>query len=230
MLANVTIRARGGVVAILGPNGSGKTSLLRTLATVAAPGSGTLRIDGRDPLDRDQRVEIRRSLGYAPQAMRFHPRTRVFDAIDFVATLRLECSTVERQRETWRVMELLDLDRVAAERLGSLSEGNRQRVTLAQGLLGPPRFAVFDEPLVALDPEIRLRAQEALADLGRSCTIVVASHLVNEAAEFADQVIVLGDGSPAFTGTPAELVARASAPGATAAHGYLSVRQTSIVQ
>ncbi len=225
VVTDLTIRARGGVVAVLGPNGSGKTSLLRTLATVVAPAGGTLRIDGLDPNVKAQRTTIRESLAYTPQALRFAPRTRVFDAVDYVATLRLDATTAARQWETWRVLDRLDLGREASSRVGDLSEGTRQRVALAQGLLGDPRFAIFDEPLVALDPEIRLRAQEAIADLSRTCTIVVASHLVNEAVSFADQVIVMGDhGSPVFTGSPAELLAAAPEPDPTPAHGYLAVR------
>ncbi len=222
VLANVSLRARGGVIAVLGPNGSGKTTLLRALATVTSQAAGLIRVDGLDPTDPSQRLQVRSFLGYGPQAMRFHPRTKVFDAVDYVATLRLDLPTAPRQRETWRVIDVLDLGRLAGNRLSSLSEGNRQRVTIAQGLLGPPRFAVFDEPLVSLDPEIRLRCQNALGDLGRRCTIVMASHLVNEAASFADQVIVLGQGQPAFVGTPAQLIAEGG--GQTATHGYLAVR------
>ncbi len=212
-LRNVSFSSNGGVIALLGPNGSGKTTLLRALATVASVESGAIRVDGLDIAEPENRDIVRSWLGYGPQATRFHPATRVFDALDYVATLRLPLERRQRQREVWRMIDEFQLRDEVSKRVDELSEGNRQRVTIAQAMLGPPRLVVLDEPLVALDPEIRLQAQGAIAAIARTTTVVMASHFVEEAAALADLLVVfarpetMGEHgrSILFAGTPDEL-------------------------
>ncbi len=183
------------------------------MATVTGVDSGSIRVDGLDIADVSNRETVRSWIGYGPQATRFHAATKVFDALDYVATLRLPLEQRLRQREVWRMLDQFELREEASRTVGELSEGNRQRVTIAQAMMGPPRVAILDEPLVALDPEIRMATSASISALARTTTIVMASHFVEEAASLADLVVVLakpssvdeGASSVLFAGTPAEL-------------------------
>lgn len=208
-LDGVTLFAQGGITAVLGPNGSGKSTLLRCAATVMMPDSGTVRIDGLDPNREPERIEARRRIGYAPQEAGFDARTRVFDAIDYLAVLKGLGSDRQRRRAVFEVLERVGLGERIGERVGDLSGGMRRRLVLAQALLGGPTLLILDEPGAGLDPDERLRLREILAERRRTTTVLVATHLTDEAAA-ADAVVVLGPGSVRFAGTPHQLAARAS--------------------
>lgn len=207
-LDGVDLHLHGGVVTVLGPNGSGKTTLLRCLATVLAPDDGTLHIDGLDVRAEADRVEIRRRLGYLPQEPGFASRARVFDVVDYLAVLKGLDDDRSRRRSVFEALDLVGLADRASERIGELSGGMRRRLGLAQALLGSPRLLVLDEPSAALDPDERLRLREVIGDLRHRATIVVSSHLTDEAA-LGDVVVVLVDGATRFVGTPADLADRA---------------------
>lgn len=208
-LTDVTLFAQGGITAVLGPNGSGKSTLLRCAATVMTPDSGTVRIDGLDPNREAELVEARRRLGYAPQEAGFDARTRVFDAIDYLAVLKGIGGDRRRRRAVFEVLDRVGLSDRVGDRAGDLSGGMRRRLVLAQALLGGPTLLILDEPGAGLDPDERLRLREILAERRRTTTVLVATHLTDEAAS-ADTVVVLGSGTVRFAGTPGQLAAHAT--------------------
>jgi ABC-2 type transport system ATP-binding protein len=207
-LVDVTLFAQGGITALLGPNGSGKSTLLRCAATVMTPDSGTVRIDGLDPNREAELVEARRRLGYAPQDAGFDMRTRVFDAIDHLAVLKGVGADRRRRRAVFEALDRVGLSDRIVDRVGDLSGGMRRRLVLAQALLGGPTLLILDEPGAGLDPDERLRLREILAERRRTTTVLVATHLTDEAAS-ADTVVVLGSGTVRFAGTPAQLASHA---------------------
>lgn len=208
-LSDVTLLAEGGITAVLGPNGCGKSTLLRTIATVIAPDSGAITIDGLDPRREQERTEARRRLGYAPQEAGFDDRLRVFDAVDYVGVLKGIGETRRRRRSVFEALDRVGLASRVGERVGELSGGMKRRLVLAQALLGSPSLLVFDEPGAGLDPDERLRLRAVLAERRRTTTVLLATHLTDEAA-VADTVIVLTAGSVRFAGTPAQLAAHAA--------------------
>ncbi len=204
----VTARAAGGITVVLGANGAGKTTLLRCLATVLAPDRGSIRIDGLDPTVESERIEIRRRLGYLPQDGTFSRTARCFDVLDYIAVLKEHRDDRARTQLVFDALDRVGLRDRAADRIESLSSGMSQRVALAAAILGSPRLLVLDEPAAGLDPDERLRCREILAERRTSATIILSTHLTDEAVD-ADTVIVLVDGRIRFAGTPDRLAARA---------------------
>jgi ABC-2 type transport system ATP-binding protein len=208
-LAGATFAAGTGVTGLLGPNGAGKTTLLRILATVAAPGGGRVRLLGRDPRDAQDRLEIRRRLGYLPQEPGFHRGFTVTEFVDYVAILKEMTGRAERRAEVRRVVDLVGLTDVADRRIRALSGGMRRRVGVAQALLGEPELVVLDEPTAGLDPEQRLRFRDLLSRIGEDRTVVLSTHQTEDVAALCPHVVVLDGGRTVFDGTPSALTASA---------------------
>jgi ABC-2 type transport system ATP-binding protein len=198
----VSLSAARGVIGLLGPNGAGKTTLLRMLGTVLAPDSGELRLLGLDPGHPQQRVEIRRRLGYLPQSPGLYPGFTPFDLVDYVAVLKEHTDRDWRRHETRRVLESVGLTDVMHKKIRSLSGGMKQRVALAAALLGRPDLLVLDEPATGLDPDQRLQLRSLLS---QSPTVVMSTHNVSEVSALCQTVYVMFSGRIRFAGAPAQL-------------------------
>jgi ABC-2 type transport system ATP-binding protein len=227
-LVDVSFDAVGGVVTLLGPNGAGKTTLLRCLATVLGPDRGSIHVDGLDPRDEHERVRIRRRVGYLPQNPAFAARATVFDVVDHLAILKEIGPARVRHGEVVRVLRDVGLTDRLTTRIGALSGGMVRRVGIAQALLGRPGLVLLDEPAAGLDPEQRLRLRERLSLVGETATVVLSTHLIDEAATFSQALLVLHDGRIVYRGTPAALTATAAgrvwtAPVAPPAHPSVRV-------
>ncbi|MER6207870.1 ABC transporter ATP-binding protein [Streptomyces sp. NPDC001642] len=209
-LDDVSLRLGEGVTGLLGPNGAGKTTLLRVLATAAPADSGSFTVLGHDPGTTAGRQEVRRVLGYLPQAPGFHPDFTAFEFVDYVAILKELTDRAGRHQEVRRVLEEVDLSDVRGKRIKKLSGGMRQRVALAAALVGDPGFLVLDEPTVGLDPEQRMRFRELIARAGEGRTVLLSTHQTEDVAMLCNRVVVMAAGVIRFDGTPAELTARAA--------------------
>ncbi len=194
---------------MLGPNGAGKTTLLRGMATVHPFSQGRCVVDGMDATRPAERTEIRRRLGYLPQAPAFAPRAKVFDAVDHLAVLKELGPRRRRRAEVVRVLEAVGLAERAGSRVGELSGGMLQRLGVAQALLGSPALVVLDEPSTGLDTEQRILLRSRISQLGDVATVVVSTHLIEEAAAFSQRLVVLDRGRIVFVGTPDALGRRA---------------------
>lgn len=209
-LDDVSLTAVGGVITVLGPNGAGKSTLLRSLATVQRASEGTIHVDGLDVAVEPDRTEARRRIGYLPQEPRFAPRATVFDVVDYLAICKEHHDRRSRHREVRRVLELVELADRAGDRVRTLSGGMVRRLGLAQALLGSPRLLVLDEPAAGLDPDQRLQLRDLLSTLGATSTVVVSTHMTDEAAAISSQVVVIADGATRFVGTAPGLTAMAA--------------------
>ncbi len=204
-LAGVSFEIAPGITGLLGPNGAGKTTLLRILATVLAPDGGDLEVLGRDPADGNERLEIRRRLGYMPQEPGFYRNFSAFEFVDYVAILKEMTDRRRRHGEVRRVLELVDLGAVMQRKMKALSGGMRRRVALAQALLGEPELLVLDEPTAGLDPEQRLRFRQLLSQLAQDRTVVLSTHQTEDVAALCQRVVVMDEGAALFDGTVREL-------------------------
>lgn len=200
-LENVDLSAGIGVTGLLGRNGAGKTTLLRILGTVLAPGSGAVRLLGRDCTDPGARVEIRRQLGYLPQDPGLYKSFSAFDFVDYIAILKEINNSRVRHAEVRRVLDLVGLSEVAYRRIRGLSGGMRRRVGIAQALLGDPALLVLDEPTAGLDPEQRGRFLDVISRIGERSTVIMASQRTDDIASLCGQVAVLHAGRIRLTAT-----------------------------
>lgn len=208
-LTGVDLAAQGGLVAVLGPNGAGKTTLLRCLATVLVPDGGSLLIDGLNPKHESDRIEIRRRLGYQPQQVNFAMSARVFDALDYLAVLKGIDDDRRRRQWVFHVLELVGLRDRAHDKVAELSGGMRQRLGLAQAMLGQPSLIVLDEPASGVDPDERFRIRDLIAQRRTDATVIMSTHLTDEAA-VCDTIVVLSEGSVRFVGSPGSLAEQAT--------------------
>lgn len=209
VLDGVDLSIEGGVTAVLGPNGAGKSTLLRCLATVLAPDEGSLLLDGMNPQFEADRIEIRRRLGYLPQDHGLGGSDRVFDTMDLLAVMKEAGDERQRRTMVFDALERVGLAERASDTLDDLSGGMRQRVGVAQALLTAPRLLVLDEPAAGLDPDERRRLREILTERRQRSTVVISTHLTDEAAH-ADTVVVLHAGRVLFVGAPGALAQRAA--------------------
>jgi ABC-2 type transport system ATP-binding protein len=209
-LDDVDLALERGITGLLGPNGAGKTTLLSILATVGEPDAGRVSVFGLDPRQSEQRVEIRRRLGYLPQELGYHRHFTAAAFLDYVAILKEITDRRRRAEEVARVLAAVSLEDRARTRIRALSGGMRQRLGIAQALLGQPDLLVLDEPTAGLDPEQRLRFRELLSGLPGDPVIVLSTHQADDIAAICPHVVVLLQGRVHFTGTPADLAATAA--------------------
>jgi ABC-2 type transport system ATP-binding protein len=205
-LADFSLQMEEGVLGLLGPNGAGKSTLMSILATITAPTSGTFRWNGRDGV-ADPRG-VRASLGYLPQDFGIYEQLTAREFLAYLGRLRGLASSDLRQRVS-EVLELVNLHGSADRRLGGFSGGMRQRVGIAQMLLGDPRLIVVDEPTVGLDPEERVRFRNLLSEIAHRRLVVFSTHIVSDVEAVATWIAVMRKGRLVTMGRPETLLAQA---------------------
>jgi ABC-2 type transport system ATP-binding protein len=201
----VDLEIRPGVTGLLGPNGAGKSTLLRCLATALAPDAGSIRVGGLDPVVAAERTEVRRRVGYLPQNPGLYPNFTAYDLLDYVAVLKELTESRQRRAEVRRVLAEVDLTDRARTKVRKLSGGMRQRLGLAQALLGDPELVILDEPTVGLDPEQRMVFRALVSRLGERRTVLLSTHQTEDVGALCERVVVMNAGRVIFEGTPRAL-------------------------
>ena len=198
-----------GVTGLLGPNGAGKTTLLRCLATALAPDRGRVEAYGLDPAVAAQRTALRRRLGYLPQDPGLYPNFAAAALLDYVAVLKEMTDARRRRAEVRRVLEEVGLTDRAGVKVRKLSGGMRQRLGLAQALLGDPDLLILDEPTVGLDPEQRMLFRALISRLGETRTVLLSTHQTEDVGALCERVVVMRQGRAVYDGTPRGLAEQA---------------------
>ena len=208
-LGGLTFQVRRGEIAgLLGPNGSGKTTTLRILATGLAPTSGRVQVAGFDTTL--QSLEVRRRIGYLPEDVPLYPEMRVAEYLAFRGRLKGLRGTALLLR-LGDVIEQCGLGECAKRPIGVLSRGFRQRTGLADCLLHEPEILLLDEPLAGLDPGQVRAVRDLLQGLGAGRTVLFSTHVLAEAEQLCHQAFILNAGRLAAAGAPARLVAASGA-------------------
>ncbi len=196
---------RGEVVGFLGPNGAGKTTTLRMLAGVFPPSAGRATIDGHDVVTDAARA--RSCLGYFPERIALYTEMTVRAYLRHVGALK-GVPRATRRDAVDRAMEQCGVMDVARLRIGILSKGFRQRVGLAQVLVGDPTVLLLDEPTAGLDPEQVAGMRTLVQDLGRTRAVLLSSHVLAEVELTCDRVVIMNQGRLVAEDSPDALAAR----------------------
>jgi ABC-2 type transport system ATP-binding protein len=182
----------GEIVGLLGPNGSGKSTIFRMLTGYLVPTSGRIEVAGHDVVADS--LAVRRAISYVPEDAPLYEHMRVGEFLHFMAGLKGLRGTMARVAVD-SAAERLDLTRVLTLLTGKLSRGFRQRVSIAQALLGDPKVLVLDEPTSGLDPHQVIAVRDLIQSLAGRHTVLIASHILPEIEKIASRVMILLDGT-----------------------------------
>ena len=201
-LDDVSIEIENGIFGLLGPNGAGKSSLMRTLATLQEADSGTANLDEIDILN--QPAELRKVLGYLPQEFGVYPRITAKQLLDHMAILKGIVKKSQRKEIVNYLLDKVNLYDKRNKSVKSFSGGMKQRVGIAQALIGAPRLIIVDEPTAGLDPSERNRFYNLLADVGKDVIVILSTHIVDDVRELCTKMAIMNLGQIVYQGSPQE--------------------------
>jgi len=179
------------VVGLLGHNGAGKTTIMRMLSGYLEPSAGTIRIGGQ-ALEGNA-ASIQRELGYLPENLPMYPEMMVADYLEYAATLK-GIAPEQRYDAVRQAIVATDLGRRALDPVATLSRGLKQRVGVAQAILGRPRLLILDEPTNGLDPQQTEHMRRLIQELARQATIILSTHIMQEVDAICERVLVIRHG------------------------------------
>jgi ABC-2 type transport system ATP-binding protein len=194
---------QGEVVGFLGPNGAGKTTTMRILAGYMPPTFGTAQVAGFDVIEES--LEVRRRVGYLPESVPLYPDMTVFDYLKFMADLRHLPNGSEMVENA---LEQVQMEQRANGYIANLSKGMRQRIGLAQALLHKPEVLILDEPTIGLDPAQVVEVRNIIREIGKERTVLLSTHILSEAQQLCDRVLIINKGRIVAEDTPENLQAR----------------------
>jgi ABC-type multidrug transport system ATPase subunit len=203
-LNDVSLSVGNGMYGLLGANGAGKSSLMRTIATLQSPSSGSIQFNGTDI--HEQPNIVRACLGYLPQEFGVYPKVSAVELLDHIGVLKGILNTKERKRQIDDLLYQTNLYEHRKKHVHTYSGGMRQRFGIAQALLGDPRIIIVDEPTAGLDPEERHRFLNLLSKIGEEIIVILSTHIVADIYNLCQNMAVLDRGRILVHGNPSDLV------------------------
>jgi ABC-2 type transport system ATP-binding protein len=190
------------VLGFLGPNGAGKTTIMKVLTGFHFPSSGKVLIDGFSVEENPN--ETKQRIGYLPENVPLYGELTPIEYLTFMAESRL---IPKKKRRIYidRVVEQCGLEDAAYKRAETLSKGYRQRLGLAQAILHDPQILILDEPTTGLDPNQIIEIRKLITELGKSKTVILSTHILQEVEAVCSEVLILNEGIIAAKGTPSEI-------------------------
>lgn len=196
--------ADGQICGLLGPNGAGKSTIMNILTGYLSATSGQVTVAGHHlPEEADA---AKACVGYLPEQPPLYPEMTVQEYLTFAAELK-GVKKAERKEQVCRAARRTGLETVLPRLIRSLSKGYKQRVGIAQALLGSPRLIILDEPTVGLDPAQVIEIRKLIRELGRAHTVILSSHILSEVQAVCQQILILSKGHLAAAGSLEELTA-----------------------
>jgi len=193
-LDRITLDVPAGMFGLLGPNGAGKTTLMKILATLLEPDSGAAEMNGIDLINDKPRT--RKMLGYLPQEFGLYPTLTAEQTLHYFARLKGVYDRKERTALVDALFERVNLASARRQRVGGFSGGMRQRLGIAQALIGEPELIIVDEPTAGLDPEERVRFHNLLAEsAGEDAVVILSTHIVSDVSSLCSQMAVIRQGA-----------------------------------
>jgi len=201
-LDNISIEIENGLFGLLGPNGAGKSSLMRTLATLQEADSGSAKINDINIFQQPH--ELRQVLGYLPQEFGVYPRISAEQLLNHLAILKGIIKSSERKEVVRYLLNKVNLYDQRKKSVKGFSGGMKQRIGIAQTLLGNPKLIIVDEPTAGLDPGERNRFYNLLADVGKEVIVILSTHIVDDVRELCTKMAIMNEGRIVYHGTPDE--------------------------
>ncbi|TCL58064.1 ABC-2 type transport system ATP-binding protein [Kineothrix alysoides] len=192
----VTLKLQKGVYGLLGANGAGKTTLMRLICGILKPTGGSVSLDGEDVSSE----EYRSRLGYLPQDFGYYPDFTGTDFLLYMAALK-GLDRTQAKRKAAELLKLVALQDAGKKKIKTYSGGMKQRLGIAQALLGEPQLLILDEPTAGLDPKERVRFRDLIAQLGKDNIVLLSTHIVSDIEHIADSILMMKNGQLIFQGT-----------------------------
>lgn len=193
---------KGQIYGFLGPNGAGKSTTMNIITGYLAATEGTVTIDGKD-VQKDPE-EAKRAIGYLPELPPLYVDMTVREYLEFVAELK-KVPKKERKQQIDEVMEMTQITDMQQRLIKNLSKGYRQRVGLAQAILGYPEVIILDEPTVGLDPKQIIEIRDLIRKLGENHTVILSSHILSEVSAVCDHIMIIAHGKLVASDSPENL-------------------------
>ena len=197
---DISISIKSGMFGLLGPNGAGKSTLMRTIATLQKPDAGTISFNGINVLESPK--EFRSHLGYLPQEFGVYPRITAEQLLNHLATLKGINNKNERKELVDYLLERTNLFDKKNKSVKGFSGGMKQRIGIAQALIGDPKILIVDEPTAGLDPGERNRFYDLLSDVGKDVIVILSTHIVDDVRELCTEMAIMDFGKIVFQGKP----------------------------
>lgn len=198
---------KGEIIGFLGPNGAGKSTTMNMITGYMAPSSGKIFIDGIDIVEEPE--EAKKLIGYLPEQPPLYLDLTVDEYLDFVTEFK-RVPKSRRKADLETIRELVKISDVRGRLIKNLSKGYRQRVGLAQALVGNPPLLILDEPTVGLDPKQIIEIRELIRDLGKEHTVVLSSHILPEISATCHRILIIDKGKIVASDSPENLSGRIS--------------------
>ena len=204
-LDNFSLEISSGMFGLLGPNGAGKSSLMRTLATLQEADSGSAFLGEIDILKNP--IELRKVLGYLPQEFGVYPKITAKQLLDHLVILKGISSRKERKELVRYLLQKVNLYDKRNKEVKGFSGGMKQRIGIAQALIGNPKLIIVDEPTAGLDPGERNRFHNLLADVAEDVIIILSTHIVEDVKELCQNMAIMNHGKLICQGKPQSVIA-----------------------
>lgn len=190
---------KGQIYGFLGPNGAGKSTTMNIITGYLAPSEGRVTIDGKDIQKEPE--EAKKRIGYLPELPPLYMEMTVEEYLDFAAKLK-KIPKAQQKVQIEKVMELTGITDMRGRLIRNLSKGYRQRVGLAQAILGDPEVIILDEPSVGLDPKQIIEIRDLIRKLGENHTIILSSHILSEVSAVCDHIMIIAHGQLVASDSP----------------------------
>ncbi|MCR5615548.1 MAG: ABC transporter ATP-binding protein [Saccharofermentans sp.] len=193
------------VLGFLGPNGAGKTTTMNIIAGYLSSTSGTVKVNGHDILEEP--ALAKKDIGYLPEQPPLYLDMTVSEYLDFICDLK-QVKKEDRKKQLASIISMVKIADVKDRLIGNLSKGYKQRVGIAQALVGDPSILILDEPTVGLDPNQILEIRKLIKTLSKTHSIIISSHILSEIQAVADRVVIINHGKIAAVDTISDLSRR----------------------
>lgn len=193
---------KGEILGFLGPNGAGKSTTMNIITGYLSSTSGTVTVDGYDILDNPN--EVKKRIGYLPEQPPLYQDMTVEEYLNFVYDLK-KIKGMDKAEHIGEIVARVGIENVLKRRISNLSKGYKQRVGLAQAMLGKPEVLILDEPTVGLDPKQIIEIRNVIKELGKEHTVILSSHILSEISAVCERVIIIKDGTIVAEDTPENL-------------------------